>query len=75
MANQVPDRDFKNPNVEVPGDTNSADIVGRTGEQMPQQSHDGVESEERTRSDNVNDEDLDPVRVDRRHATARDGHE
>ena len=41
MANQVPDRDFQDRNVEVPGDTNSADIVGRTGEQMPQQSHDG----------------------------------
>ena len=34
-------------NVEEPGDTDSADIVGRTGEQMPRQSHDGLESEDR----------------------------
>ena len=32
-----------------PGDTNSADIVGRTGEQMPLQSHDGLEAETRER--------------------------
>lgn len=29
---------------QVPGDTGSADIVGRTGEQMPRQSHDGQDS-------------------------------
>ena len=28
----------------VPGDTGSGDIVGRTGEQMPQHSHDGLDS-------------------------------
>ena len=69
MANQVPDRDFQDRNVEVPGDTNSADIVGRTGEQMPQQSHDGLESEERERSTRVTeeDQDQDPARDDRRH--------
>ena len=49
MADQDPNPDRQDRNVEAPGDTNSADIVGRTGEQMPQQSHDGVE---------VNDEDL-----------------
>lgn len=32
---------------EVPGDTGSADIVGRTGEQMPLQSHDGLEADSR----------------------------
>ena len=75
MANQVPDRDFQDRNVEVPGDTNSADIVGRTGEQMPQQSHDGLESEERERSTRVKDEDQDPATDDRRHHTARYGRE
>jgi hypothetical protein len=30
------------PSSEVPGDTNSADIVGPTGEQMPKPSHQGV---------------------------------
>ena len=38
------------------GDTHSADIVGRTGEQMPLQSHDGLEAEERSR---VRDDDVD----------------
>ena len=37
----------KDASVEVPGDTGSADIVGRTGEQMPQQSHDGLEADSR----------------------------
>jgi hypothetical protein len=44
-------------NLEVPGDTNSADIVDRTGEQMPQQSHDGVTEDDRERSTRVNDDD------------------
>jgi len=44
-----PDRDKQDRNVEEPGDTDSADIVGRTGEQMPRQSHDGLESEDRGR--------------------------
>ena len=34
----------------VPGDTSSADIVGRTGEEMPVQSHDGLEPESHPRS-------------------------
>ena len=75
MANQVPDRDFQDRNVEVPGDTNSADIVGRTGEQMPQQSHDGLESEQRERSARVNDEDQDPARDDQRNHIKRYGRE
>lgn len=32
---------------EVSGDTGSGDIVGRTGEQMPLQSHDGLEADAR----------------------------
>ena len=75
MANQVPDRDFQDRNVEVPGDTNSADIVGRTGEQMPQQSHDGLESEARERSARVKEEDQDPARDDRRSHIERYGRE
>jgi hypothetical protein len=44
--------------VEVPGDTNSPDIVGRTGEQMPQQTHDGLEdSRDREMSDAGPDQD------------------
>lgn len=46
MADQDPNQDRQDRNVEEPGDTDSADIVGRTGEQMPLQSHDGLESEE-----------------------------
>jgi hypothetical protein len=55
MADQDPNRDGQDPNVETPGDTDSADIVDRTGEQMPLQSHDGLESEEpdRVRKDDV----------------------
>jgi hypothetical protein len=75
MANQVPDRDFQDRNVEVPGDTNSADIVGRTGEQMPQQSHDGLESEARQRTERVNEEDQDPARDDQRTHIERYGRE
>ena len=58
MADQDPNLDRRDRNVEVPGDTNSADIVDRTGEQMPQQSHDGVvdDTAERKASTSVNDE-------------------
>ena len=49
MANQDPIQDPQDRNVEVPGDTDSADIVGRTGEQMPRQSHDGLEDQRRSR--------------------------
>jgi len=77
MANQVPDRDFQDRNVEVPGDTNSADIVGRTGEQMPQQSHDGIESEARAHIARVKeeDQDQDPARDDQRSHIERYGRE
>ena len=47
MADQDPNRDQQDRNVELPGDTESADIVDRTGEQMPRQSHDGLESDDR----------------------------
>jgi hypothetical protein len=55
MADQDPNRDGQDPNVEAPGDTDSADIVDRTGEQMPLQSHDGLKTEEhgRVRKDDV----------------------
>ena len=46
MADQDPNRDQQDRNVELPGDTESADIVDRTGEQMPRQSHDGLDSNE-----------------------------
>jgi hypothetical protein len=52
--------------LEVPGDTDSADIVDRTGEQMPRQSHDGVTDDERERSTRVND-------AEERVAPAREG--
>ena len=49
MADPNPKPDRQDRNVEEPGDTDSADIVGRTGEQMPRQSHDGLEAEDRDR--------------------------
>ena len=57
MAVQDSDQDGRDRNVEVPGDTDSADIVGRTGEQMPRQSHDGVESDDRSQPAPATDED------------------
>lgn len=62
MAGQDPNQERQDRNVEEPGDTNSADIVGRTGEQMPKQSHDGIDDEERVRpadETGEDDEDLD----------------
>jgi len=56
MADQDPKPDRQDINVEVPGDTGSADIVGRTGEQIPRQSHDGLEADYR---DRVRDDDVD----------------
>jgi len=64
MADQNPDKDRQDRNVEVPGDTNSADIVGRTGEEMPLQSHDGIESDEGQLSRRVNPDNHEPVRAD-----------
>jgi len=43
-ATNDPNGKSKGSRVEVPGDTGSGDIVGRTGEQMPSQSHDGLEA-------------------------------
>lgn len=57
MAHQDPNEDRQDRNVEVPGDTDSADIVDRTGEQMPRQSHDGLEDQRDDRSARVNDDD------------------
>ena len=58
MADHDPNLDRQDRNVEVPGDTNSADIVDRTGEQMPRQTHDGLEDRDGDeRSTRVNDED------------------
>ena len=71
MADHDPNPDRQDRNMELPGDTDSADIVGRTGEQMPKQSHDGLESEERERTTRVNDEDRDPMSDDTRHAPTR----
>ena len=55
MTDQDPKPERQDRNMEVPGDTNSGDIVGRTGEQMPRQSHDGLEAEHR---DRVRDDDV-----------------
>ena len=57
MAHEDPNQDGQDRNVEEPGDTNAPDIVDRTGEQMPRQSHDGVEDDDRERSTRVNDEE------------------
>ena len=62
MADQDPKPDRQDTNVEEPGDTNSADIVGRTGEEMPRQSHDGLEAEHR---DRVREDDVPVVGEDR----------
>lgn len=64
MAHQAPNQVRQDRNLEVPGDTNSADIVGPTGEEMPLQSHDGVESDERERRTRPSDDNVDPVRTD-----------
>ena len=58
MANQDPNQDRPGNILDI-GDTNSADIVDRTGEQMPRQSHDGLEDQRDAdgRSVRVNDED------------------
>jgi hypothetical protein len=64
MAEQDPKTDRQDRNLEVPGDTNSADIVGRTGEQMPLQSHDGLEAEERPRNTRSTEGNREPVRTD-----------
>lgn len=78
MADQDPNQNRRVTNTEVPGDTDAADIVDRTGEQMPRQSHDGLEGDERDRNANstrVNDEDKDHVRDDPRSETTSDRHD
>lgn len=76
MADQNPIPDQQDRNVEEPGDTNSADIVGRTGEQMPKQSHDGVESVARDDGRRATGDDKTPEPDDRRdkarHSSAAD---
>ena len=62
MAHQDPKPDRQDPNMEEPGDTDSADIVDRTGEQMPRQSHDGLEADHR---DRVRDDDTEVQGEDR----------
>jgi hypothetical protein len=57
MADQDPNQDRQDRILEEPGDTNAADIVDRTGEQMPRQSHDGVDDDYREDSARVNDEE------------------
>jgi len=59
MANQDPNQERPGRILdiqEVPGDTNSPDIVGPTGEQMPRQSHDGLEDQRDARTTKQNDE-------------------
>jgi len=63
MADQDPKPDRQDRNLEEPGDTNSADIVDRTGEQMPRQTHDGLETEDR---DHVREDDVDADDPERR---------
>ncbi len=62
MADRDPNRDRQDRNVEEPGDTGAADIVDRTGEQMPRQRHDGLEAEdrERPREDDVDADEEQP---------------
>ena len=62
MADRDPNRDRQDRNVEEPGDTDSADIVDRTGEQMPRQTHDGLETNdrERPREDDVDANEDEP---------------
>lgn len=57
MANQDPNQDRPGRILDI-GDTDAADIVDRTGEQMPRQSHDGLEDQrdDEARSTRVNDE-------------------
>lgn len=47
--------------VEEPGDTGAFDIVGRTGEEMPRQSHDGLGPEAPSEGEDGEDVDGHPV--------------
>lgn len=64
MAARNPNQDRRDRNVEEPGDLNAADIVGPTGEEMPRQSHDGVESDDPARpAPSDGDEDADTTAI------------
>lgn len=65
MAHQDPNQDPQDRNLEEPGDTNAHDIVDRTGEQMPRQSHDGIDDDEREGGTGVNDDRHDNPRTGR----------
>ena len=58
MAEHNPKPEWRDRSVEIPGDTDAPDIVDRTGEPMPRQSHDGIEDDDDhvTRRAPVNDE-------------------
>jgi Ca2+-binding EF-hand superfamily protein len=47
MSHQYSGQTQHHDNVEVPGDTDAADIVGRTGEEMPRQAHDDGDDDDR----------------------------
>jgi uncharacterized damage-inducible protein DinB len=49
----------KRANTQVPGDTDAADTVGPTGEQMPRQAHDGVHDDDRMESGGASTELID----------------
>lgn len=60
MAVRDPNPDGQDRNVEEPGDTGAFDIVGRTGEEMPGTSHDGIENRSHPADgDGEDDEDVD----------------
>jgi hypothetical protein len=65
MADQDPKRDQQDRNMEEPGDTESADIVDRTGEQMPKQTHDGLEDADRHHI-RIREDDVDAADPERR---------
>ena len=74
MAQQDPNQDRQDRNVEEPGDTSSADIVGRTGEQMPVQSHDGMEADDRSHPAQATNEDADDEDADDEDTKKLDGY-
>ena len=62
----------RNPNdqetgTEVPGDTDAADIVGRTGEEMPEVAHDARRESEEAEGQLGPDELPDPTEVIMNH--------
>lgn len=59
MAVRDPNPDGQDRNVEEPGDAGAFDIVGRTGEEMPGKSHDGLEETRPRPGDGEADEDVD----------------